>query len=128
MSEHCGPLYHIVSLKGSPGELSFSPVSSAPMRTNTRTRLSTQGRAFLMREPSADYCVLFSFLKPMHTFQELSITDATSHVGDKKTNCCVNFRRRTQGTPYRSLLLGSATDEDSSTSHGKSTKMGVKKW
>lgn len=41
-------------------------------------------------------------------------------------HCCVKFRRRTRGTPYRSLMFGSPIDGDPSRSKEKSTKEQVK--
>jgi hypothetical protein len=93
----------------------------------TITKLSPQGRAVLMREPSVVHC--FHFLNPQMRASNLVFLclqgvslDALSQLGKRKTHCWKKFKRRTQNTPRPSLFVGSAIGGGSTTNREKSKK------
>jgi hypothetical protein len=135
MSEHHPFLSTMVILKDL-GWHSVQPSHPGPSIPGHRdagpTRLSLEGRTLLTRMSSAEHRVwilltdvlLVNCLCGICGFQRGLMPDSTFQVGNRKMHCCVNFRGQTRVTPYRSLTVGSPTDEDRSMNQRVSEKTG----
>jgi hypothetical protein len=84
-------------------------VSLGEQSVPARMKLSSQGCAVLMREPSVVHCFrqMCASNLVLRRLQGVSI-NPLYQLGNRKSHCYKKFKRRTQNTPCQSFFVGSA--------------------